>query len=492
MNQANDPSVKQMWSRATSILLLVAGLFLGLVSVGVVYSMGQLPWHPARDAELQATYDTYQSTDVLLIKPTGSGSYGVQAPTPGPLAAAAWDDDPGAYIIASLLGPVTGLASPYPGLMMIQGLLLALAWIGLPTAVARVFRSAQAGFALLALPPLLWLLNHGAVLVGTAYGQSDEIATLPVYALYGIAASLSFLSLSVMLLLSTFKLNMRALIAITLLIGLLAGANNLFRSLSGFGVALAVGVLWWLNTPKSRRLLLAAGGALTAVLLAVVVQSGVMAAINTVRAEATGQTSRELPDAHLVWHSMYMGLSYPEPLGGDESRFGVTWSDEYGWAKAREIDPDVLIASGEYDEILKDLFWEEVAADPLGAVALLAQKLGYTMGHFAGMLALIVVGLALAFVIRGPHRRAAVAALAIAVPTAILGLAPPVLVMPMLYYYSELSAALGLLFAVALGALVWALPRHMVSTAKRIRGQGRNRVEPTTADEIVKSARLSS
>jgi hypothetical protein len=492
MTQANDPNAKQHWSRTTSILLLVAGLFLGLASVGVVYSMGQLPWHSARDAELQATYDTYQSTGVLLIKPTGSGSYGVQAPTPGPLAAAAWDDDPGAYIVASLLGPVTGLTSPYPGLMMTQGLLLALAWIGLPTAVARVFRSARAGFALLALPPLLWLLNHGAVLIGTAYGLSNEINTLPVYALYGIAASLSFLSLSVMLLLATFKLNVRALITITLLIGLLAGFNNLFRSLSGFGVALAVGVLWWLNTPKSRRLLLAAGGALSAVLLATVVQSGVMAAINPARVEATGQTIQELPDAHAVWHSMYMGLSYPEPLGGEKSSFGVTWSDEYGWAKAREIDPDVVIQSEEYDEILKDLYWEEVSVDPLRALAFYAQKFGYVLTHFAGMLALIVVGFVFTFVMKGPHRRATATALAIAVPTAILGLAPPVLVMPMLYYYSELSAALGLLFAVALGALGWALPKHVARITVRVRGRGRSRDEPTKADEVATSAELSS
>ncbi len=480
MNQApTGASVKQLWSRSTTILLLAVGIFLGLASVGVVYSMGQLPWHGARDAELRATYETYLSTGVLLVKPTGSGSYGVQAPTPGPIAAAAWDDDPGAYIVASLLGPITGLGTPYPGLMMTEGLLLALAWVGLPTAVARVFRSPRAGFALLALPPLLWLLNHGAVLIGTAYGLSDEISATPVYALYGITASLAFLSLSLMLLLSTFKLSVRTLITITLAIGLLAGFGNLFRSLSGFGVALAIGVLWWLNTPRHRRWFLAVLAALSAVLLAVIVQNGVMAAINTTRVEATGQTIQELPDAHAVWHSMYMGLSYPEPLGGGESRFGVTWSDEYGWAKAREISPDVVIASEEYDEILSDLYWGEVSADPLGAVAQYAQKSVHVLAHFAGMIALIVVGFVLAFTIRGPHRRAAAAALAIAVPTAVLGLAPPVLVMPMLYYYSELTAALGLLFAVALGALVWALPIRLAPLLDRMRGIDRRDLAST-------------
>ena len=42
-------------------------------------------------------------------------------------------------------------------------------------------------------------------------------------------------------------------------------------------------------------------------------------------------------------------------------------------------------------------------------------------------------------------------------PILLLGLPPTVLVMPMLYYFSELAAGLGFLFALALGGLVWAI-----------------------------------
>jgi hypothetical protein len=471
------PSHDRLWARSTSILLLAVGILLGLASVGVVFGMGQLPWHGARDAELRATYGTYLETGVLLIKPTGSGSYGVQAPTPGALSAAAWDDDPGAYIAASLLGHVTGLSTPYPGLMMIEGGLLVLALTALPTAVARLFRSPRAGFAVIAVPPLLWLCNYGAVLIGTEYGLSDGVSTLPVYGLYGIAASIAFLSLTLLLLFSTFTLSLRALVAITLLIGVLAGFGNLFRSLSGVGVAVAVGILWWLNTKRKRRWVPALAGAAIAIVLCLAVQNGVMGAINVQRVEATGQTIEELPDAHAVWHSMYMGLSYPEPLTGVKSAFGVTWSDEYGWAKAREIDPNVVIASEEYDEILKGLYWQEVSADPLGAVWLYTQKLLYVLAHFAGMIILIAVGFVLALRTRGPHRKPTIAALTIAAPTLALGLVPPVLVMPMLYYFSELSAALGLLFSISVGAVVWAVSPRAIDLLARLRG--RDRLEPT-------------
>ena len=101
----------------------------------------------------------------------------------------------------------------------------------------------------------------------------------------------------------------------------------------------------------SCRTTLALLGAAIALVLCLGVQNGVMGAINVQRVEATGQTIEELPDAHAVWHSMYMGLSYPQPLTGAASTFGVTWSDEYGWAKAREIDPAELI----YGSVVKDV-----------------------------------------------------------------------------------------------------------------------------------------
>ena len=75
-----------------------------------------------------------------------------------------------------------------------MALLCALPMLLLPVTVARVFGRARAGLAMLALPVLMWLAN-GTVLTGTEYGLADRVSSTRVYALYGLPASLMFLSL---------------------------------------------------------------------------------------------------------------------------------------------------------------------------------------------------------------------------------------------------------------------------------------------------------
>ena len=465
-------SSNRLWPRSTSLLLLLVGFMLSAISFAAVVNMGELAWHPARDAELRATYEAYQDTGALLIKPTGSGSYGVQAPAPGPLTSATWDDDPGSYLIASLMSHVTNSNSPYPGLALAQAFLVAIPLLWLPMAVARTLKSARAGYALILLPAVVWLVNYGTILLGTEYGLADSVSTLRVYALYGIAASLAFLSISLILLLSTYRLRTSVLITATLLIGVIAGFGNLSRSLSGMGVAATVGILWWLHVRGRWRWAAAGLASIIAIVLAVTIQNGVMTMVNSARVQTTGQSIEEIPDAHTAWHSLYLGLSYPQPITGAPSRFGVTWSDEFGWAKAREVVPEVLVASVEYDEVMKSLYIERVSSDPVGALKLYVLKGIYLLEHFGAMIALIVAGFAIGFVRIARLRKPLGIVVAISTPTLILGLVPPVLVMPMLYYYSELSAALGLLTAVSLGVLVWLL----TSLPSRVRGQERRRL----------------
>jgi hypothetical protein len=464
-------SSNRLWPRRTTGLLLLLGLLMGAIGFATVMTMPNMAWHGTRGLELQATYDAYRDTGTLLVKESGSGSNSVQGPTNGPLTFATWDDDPGSYIIASLMSHVTGSESPYPGLTLAQALLVGLPLIWLPLAVARVVGRARAGFAMVLLPIAMWLFNHGATLVGTEYGLADQISTLPVYSLYGTAASLAFLSLSLVVLASTFRLRTVALVAVTVGFAVLAASGNMSRSLSGMGVAAAVGVLWWIHVRGRWRWVAALGSIVATVLLATVIQNGVMSAINGPRAEAANQSMSDVPDAHTAWHSLYLGLSYPQPIDGRESRFGVIWSDQFGWEKALEVDPAVVVASTEYDEILKDLYFEEVLSDPVGAVKLYVQKLIYVTKHFGGLLLLIVVGFAvgLSVRVRPPVRVGRV--LAIALPTVAIGLVPAVMVMPMLYYYSELAASLGILAAVSLGVLVWALS----SWPARVRARERRR-----------------
>jgi hypothetical protein len=450
------------------VLLVGVGVVLALVAFVSVLTMPDLVYHPARDAELRATYATYQETGTLLVKHSGTGSWYGAVPGGG-LTRAAGDDDPGTYLVASLMSHVTGSASPYPGLRWAMALLSALPLLLLPLTVARLFGRVRAGVALLGLPVVTWLVNKGTILVGTEYGLADLTSPTRVYALYGMAAAMVFLSLVVTTHLTTHRLRPWQLVAASAVLVAMASLCSLMRSLSGIGVAVAVGVLWWSAWRGRARWLVSAGAALVAVVGTLLVPGVVMGRIDHGRQEVISAEAAALPDTHGTWHPLYLGLSYPQPITGAASPFGIQWSDEFGWAKAREVDPDVLVASSEYDAIMKDLYLDQLRERPWTAARLYAGKLLFTVKQFGAMLLLIVCGLGLALRRVGRHRRRVAVAGAVAAPTLAWGLLPPVLVMPLLYYYSELVAALGLLSAIALGGLVLAyttLP-SMVRVADR-------------------------
>lgn len=480
----------RLWPRSTSIFLILVGVVLSVVSFLVVINMPALGWHSARDHELRATYDAFRETGTLLIKAANSGSNYTQVASTGHWVSAAWDDDPGAYIVASLMSVVTGSGSPYPGLGLAEALLVALPLLWLPTAVARIFKRARAGYAVVLLPPLMWLLNNGTILAGTEYGLSDSVSTTRVYALYGIAASIAFLSLSLLVLFVTFRLRTSLLIAVSVGFVVLAAIGNLSRSLSGMGIAAAVGVLWWMHTRKKWRWLTGFAAAVVAIALTIGLQSAAMTGLNAARSAATGQSMENLPNAHGTWHPLYLGLAYPQPITGQPSPLGIEWSDQYGWDKARSVDPDVVIASEEYDLILKNFYLDEVKAHPLTVAKLYLQKFLYVVKHFGAMLAFILVGLVLALMRRAPQRRPLGAAITVTIPTILIGLIPPVLVMPLLYYYSEITAALSILVAIALGGLVWSL----TSMPSHVRASERNRLSGRTlpgAPRVDTGVRLS-
>jgi hypothetical protein len=460
--------------------LLATGLLLALGTFWTVLSMPDLPYHPARDLELRATYDTYVQTGVPLVKENGTGSWYGQVPGEG-LTKAAGDDDPGSYLVASWMSHLTGSDSPYPGLRWVMALLCALPMLVLPVTVARIYGRARAGMAMLALPVLTWLAN-GTLLVGTEYGISNKIATTAVYALYGLPASLIFLSLVLVAYAVTRRPGFRAAVGWTIALVLLATVGNLLRSLSGAGIALAVGVVWWVAWRGRLRWAVAAAAAAVSVTAAFWLPGVVMDRIDAQRDPVVSAETSKLLDAHGTWHPLYLGLSYPQPITGEPSKFGIEWSDEFGWMKAREIDPDVVVSSAEYDLIIKDLFLDEVRSAPLATVGLYLAKTVYTAKHFAAMLAVILVAIVMVWRRPGPHRTVLRQVSAATVPILLLGLVPPVLVMPLIYYYTELVAALALLTALALGGIVWILSTLPSVVRAEERARAREHALPGTAE----------
>lgn len=448
----------KLWPKPVGRRLYGLGVALSVLTFISVLTQRNLVWHGQRDLELTATYQAFLKTGVLLIKTAGTGSYNVQAPGVGEWVAAAWDDDPGAYIVASLAGLVTHSASPYPGLTVAVALLLAVPMVWLPTAIARLFKSQRAGYSIAILPIVMWLTNNGVIVAGTQYGARDNVSSLPVYALYGIASGLVFFSLSLVLLVATIQLRLRTLILVCIAVIVLAVFSNLARSLSGMGIAATVGLLWWLKFQGTRwRKTVVLAAVIGAIGLTVLTQNVAMAGLNSAREHTTQQAMADLPNGHGTWHPIYLGLSWPTPVTGEASAFDVKWDDLFGWAQARVVDPDVVIGGEEYDTILKDYYLDAVSESPLAAIKLYIEKLFYVIHHFAAMIVIILMAGLLAVMQRPGLKRPFFIVFAIALPTVAFGLIPPVLVMPMLYYYSELTAALSLLMAVSLGVFAMRL-----------------------------------
>ena len=439
-------------SRRARVLLALLGVGLAIFTATLVLRMPDMAYHAARDAELRATYDTYRSTGVPLVKVNGTGSFYGYVEGEG-LTKAAGDDDPGSYLLASWMSHVTGSDSPYTGLRWLLALLTAAPMLLLPTVLARAFGTAVAGLAAVALPGVTWLLNGRTWLLGNEYGKSDAVSGTPVYALYGLPSAVVLLCL-VLIAAAVLRRPARgALVAFTVLLVALAAASNLMRSMSGVAVAVALAVVWWVSLRGRTRWLVAPVVGVACAAASLWLPGLVMDRVATAQEKVVAPAVAQLPDAHGLWHPLYLGLSYPQPITGEPSPFGIIWSDEFGWQKAREVDPDVVVASTPYDLIIKDLFLDAVEEKPVAAGRLYLAKAWYTLSHYAGLVTLIAVA-TLLVVLRGRPRRGTALALAlIAVPTLAFGVLPPVLVMPMLYYYTELVAALGYLSALSVGAI---------------------------------------
>lgn len=449
------------WPRISSYLLVSTGALLAAYFFVRVIRSGDLPWHPARNSELQATYDAFVSTGVALVKKAGSGSTYTQLAGQTGWVPAAWDDDPGVYLLAGYLGRLRGDLSPLPAVTLLQAVLVAAPMIWLPTVVARVFGRARAGLALLLLPILLALTMSTAGFLGTEYNLPGNWSGQPVYGLYGIAASAIFLSLSLLMWAATHRLSTRGLVALSLVFGVVAGLCDLARAASGVTVVGALVVLWWWFNRGARNLWKPVAAGVLALLLALATQSFVMGQVNASRAALVGTDVAALPQAHGTWHPLYLGLAYSGFDQNNPSPFGVEWSDQFAWNKARAIEPQVVIASVSYDQIIKGLYLDEIRAHPIWALRLYVLKLLDVARQMAPVLIFILLAL-LGVAGRGAALRHRLAgAILLLLPTLLYGLVPPVLVYPMRYYFGELSAGLGLLFALAVGGMA------MISTTRR-------------------------
>lgn len=458
------------------------GLALAAIAFFLTMSIGPLAYHSARATELSATVSAYEKTGVLLVKATGSGSQIVELHTHAAYEPATLDDDPGSFILASVTARAMGTSDPYQALTLLQAGFVAVPMLWLPWTMAALFRRTRAGWAAAALPLVVPLLKWAPkALLGTDYGMAVPVG-IPVYALYGLASSALFAALSLLLLFVSRRRSWRWLATGVAVFGVLGGLCGLMRSWSGIGVVLGVAVFVALHARGWRRLLVGMVAAVAGVGVLLATQAGVMRVVDGPRAEISSLDINDLLIAHGTWHPLYLGLGYSDQLTVKPSALGIVWSDSFGWEKAREVDPNVIIASHEYDMIMKKYYLAEVKAHPKTVALMYAEKAADTFRQNAGVLGVILAGLVLLWRRRsvGPVlRRVGLVML----PALAYGFTPPTLVMPMRYYFIELSAASSVLLVAVVAGVAAATARRAQpndQVAEAESGPGRlDDIEPT-------------
>lgn len=402
------PSADYFWPRSTTLFLLLVGVVLAVFSFVVVLNVPPLPWSPADDVRLREALEVFNETGSLSAWTALTHTTGV-----------------GSVLLAVLFGGASA-ESPYAALGVAQAVAIAIPLFWLPVCVARIFRRARAGYALVLLPPLVWLLNSGTILVGTEFGLSDETSPLRVPALFGLPASLTFLALSMLVLLSTIPMRLSHRVIATVCVGLFSGFLALFDWYAAVAVAIAVSALWWRRAPLRTRGMRAVGGALAALLIGAAVYLCAWGLIQ-------GFGPSTIPSAF--------------PLGGDTG------------------------------EPLDEYFRRGL----------------FVIKHFGAMISFIAIGFVLALTRRAPQRRALAGASWILLPSLILGFIAAIENDPTLYSFSQLTATLGVLTAVALGAIVWSItsmPSH-VRSLERTRLSGRRRNEGSTVSPLMPPSGIS-
>ena len=328
---------------------------------------------------------------------------------------AGYGDDKGIYIYLETVSRVTGNRD-------VQSLLhwwffaptLALLLALYPLVFAELFGSLAAGVA----APLLLLAELPRVQLADFYWMS---AWAP---LFGIP----------LVLLAFRRSTTRRLPLWLTLIVLVAGAASTFRSNAGLGVVIAAALAALFRIRGWRQC-----AAVLAVLAVAYVGTSntLVTGVRTERDRALGIPNFDVsPVGHPFWFPAYQGLGYLAP-----NRHGITWDDSAAYATVRRIDPNAVYGSPRFEAILRHLYLHILRTDPGFIVHVYFSKALVTMKSAGGLLWVLPVAAAMAFLGGRSRRRYLVMAL----PAVPVGIGSPILGVPLRSYALGWYASLVLL-----------------------------------------------
>jgi hypothetical protein len=419
--------------------------------------LGEAPrFHLARDLELRAVVETYAKTGLIGVKSAGTGSWYTQIEDTQGLVPAAWDDDLGIYLAASLVSRMSETSDPYYGVTVVMATLIALPWVFIPLTGARLFRNFASGLLSPLVIPLIWLLHLDVRYFGTDYAVAVD-SGVPVYGLYGAAGSVMVLTATLAFFASTIARPTARVVAIVFVTVVGATVTDFFRSGSHLPL-IALGLVLVLTIKDFKRwtrLIVAAG----MIVVSTAAFVGHRAYVDSARQEFLAERSAASgwEPKRPVWHGLYLGLAYE---GGTltSNPYGVPWSDDLVLNKVRARSPDVTWATKKYDRLVGEEYLKIVRRRPARvALTYLKKEFDLLMQHI-----IVIGGVVLVWVFAWKRRdmRATIARLAMCLaPGLVYGGLIAVAINPIRYYFVEWTASLHLLLLVLMTGAVSQLSR---------------------------------
>jgi hypothetical protein len=409
--------------RARSLLLY--GLIVAIIGVVALNAAAPRPWpiEGSRAVSLQAAvadldagggiplWGKYAAPYLDATPGAGGAYYGPTSP----------GDDQGAFLYVPVLAHVLGIHDALKAMRLLFLALFAIPLVLYPLVIGR-------------------LLNSTAAALVAPWALLGCLALLGFQDIYWIGEWAVLALLPLMLLLSR-RWGRWGAAWLTLLVVAASFANSI-RAQTGLGVLIAALIVLVLRPWRWRWRVAMVPVLLIAYLS---ISSFAMAGVRAIRTSDLGRPVPASADTHLVWHPILLGLGYLP------NRYGIRWNDDNAIAAAHAYRPAAQYPSAAYDAAVRHIFVTAVRHDPgLLAGSAAAKLLVVLWLGLPGIALLLVIGL-LRLAMGGPGSpwRATL----IIVPSALVGLVPPVLTMPFTAYALGWRASIGLGAILAIGWL---------------------------------------
>lgn len=358
---------------------------------------------PFRYQHLEMTLKGLEKSSVPLIEYNGTT-----------FLPAGVSDDTGIYYFVPKIANIFGLNLDAAILVFFFSLL----FVGLTSAIISIF-----GLQKRILHRII-SLGFLAVLSGYLILRGD---------IYILSATTALTIIPLCYYLKNKKIQLLYRILFFVLFGIIISLSNFIRSNSGTAVLIFLITYLIVVYFHDKKKILFFGSALV---IGLMVFNLFAANLKNNRDEFLSQFSdshSELIEGHVLWHSIYLGFGFLN------NNYGIIYNDDFAYAKARALKPEIIIHSDDYEKLMFSEVIKLLKNDPWFVIKTVAAKFGVVLVYL-----LLFTNIGFYYIFRS---RRNLRILLPFVPAVLFNLLFPVVVMPFPGYMIGI-VAIAMIFSI--------------------------------------------